>query len=805
LVACVIIPVGQVTIRRQRAVTDMLGRERDGTLALALAFPSCETASPSLLDTTADRFGLTSDDNVALRLHLDSVISSWPAGCARLQAAMRHLLRARGTNRAAFAERVAAIADETAAQTALVAGAEDALHGSQASQVPDPLAAPKTSAVARSVAAFVRAANSGRTKELESRYRATIQATNEAARWTFGTMEAGFDRRIAHAHVAERSTIWSAVGVFFAIGLVFAAMCYAFDRRRKARLSEAHERVERLRAEYARQEAVRALAVSETQFRALFDGSTIGVALLDRNGETVKANLALRHMIPELDPSTLGVNHPAFALLWDGTRDTIAFEIERGSEAEHHWFDVNLSVIRSEDGTPASVMSLVRDITDRKLADQLLVHQATHDSLTGLPNRAFFFDRLRDHVIGGVQGGNASAVFFVDLDDFKSVNDAIGHESGDAVLVAASRRLRAELAGQFVARLGGDEFGVLVERCEGREQIERMARMLVASFLPPLTVEGREVFVTATVGVAFREGDSLETASMLVRDADIAMYHAKRSGRSRYALFNDKMRESVVRRSILVSEMRKALEQGDFIVAFQPIVRLVDRSLLRYEALARWHHPQLGIIVPNEFIPIAEQTGMIHSLGELVLRRACERMRAWRTTLPALRVQLSVNVSVQQILSVGFDERAARLVRSFGLDTSDFMLEVTEGALLAAADPSTEALRRIKRAGFQLSIDDFGTGYSSLSYLQRFPFDELKIDMCFVTGHPSGLANEPIVAMVVALGESLGVRVVAEGVETEDQAMRLKALGCAGAQGYYFGAATLAPAFAASPEAATGT
>ena len=783
--------------QHESGVVSGLQRERTAVATIADGYArSCANVDANALRHVADRSGLSDDQGVAAQ-SIDAVVLRWPAACQHLRNATLRFVRA-GTrrDRASYGQRVLAFADEASAQVGMLAGAEDAAealhdtpwHADQSARSID-----------RDVSAYVAAANrylaprsrrGQRLLDVVERERATLRDVTAAARNVLAGLDASLDRRIAASELARRRAIVAAAAGVIAVGILVALAGVLLARRQRATWRAARDRIERLHAEYDRAQALSARDVSEVQFRALFDESPAGVALLDPKGTPVKTNPALARLLPGADPAMLGGERDDYAALWSGTQSNIAFEasVDRGSGGRRD-FEISLSPIKASDGTVLFVMSLVRDITERKLAEQLLRHQATHDNLTGLPNRVGFFDGLRALVEHGGRDGAASAVFFIDLDDFKTINDSLGHEAGDAVLGAAAQRLRAQLPGDLVARIGGDEFAVLVRNRGSRADIEQIARLLVAAFLPPLVVDWREAFVTIAVGVAFLERGDDQTASTLVRDADIAMFHAKRSGRSRYAIFNSEMRDGVLRRSILVAEMRKALDQHDFIVAFEPVITLADGSTFGFEALARWRHPHLGTIAPDEFIPIAEQAGMIAQLGDEMLRRTCERLVEWaRAGRDSRALRISVNLSVHQ-MTTGFDERMVELVRSYGLSPGNFTLELTEGSLLAAGDGSTDAVRRLKRAGFKLSIDDFGTGFSSLSYLQRFPFDELKIDRSFVDGPGEALANEPIIAMVVALGRSLGVDVVAEGVETAAQAARLHALGCARAQGYYFSAA----------------
>jgi diguanylate cyclase (GGDEF)-like protein/PAS domain S-box-containing protein len=412
-------------------------------------------------------------------------------------------------------------------------------------------------------------------------------------------------------------------------------------------------------------------------------------------------------------------------------------------------------------------------------------HRALHDPLTGLPNRALFLDRL-GHALERRAGGTV-AVLFMDLDHFKVINDSLGHEAGDRLLCAFAPRLQETLRpSDTVARFGGDEFVVLCEDLGGAEDAVHLAERILAGLATPLTVGSHELFTSATIGLAVaRAGDTPEG---LIRDADAAMYRAKARGRGRYELFDQAMRERVSERLEIENSLRRALADGDLELHFQPIVALADHSIVGAEALLRWHHPERGWISPADFIPIAEESGLIVPIGEWVLEEAARLALRWPAPAPgASQPQVAVNLSARQVAHPGFAERLGASLDRTGLPPERLSLEITETVLMEEAEAPMEAVRKIKRLGVRLVLDDFGTGYSSLSYLNRLPIDVLKLDRSFIRPlREQGDTTAAIVYGVVTMAEALGMTVVAEGVEEAAQLDKLTALGCDFAQGFLF-------------------
>jgi len=437
-------------------------------------------------------------------------------------------------------------------------------------------------------------------------------------------------------------------------------------------------------------------------------------------------------------------------------------------------------------GKPATQI-LTRDITERRRAEEQLLHDAFHDSLTRLPNRALFIDHLRLAVNRcRRRKGYLFAVLFIDLDRFKVINDSLGHMIGDEVLVATGCRLASCLReGDTIARLGGDEFTILLDGINDHGDAERVAERVQEVLAEPFDFAGREFFVTASVGIKYSGADDDEPEDLL-RDADTAMYCAKTLGKAQYQVFDARMHTSALTLLQIESDLRRALEKQEFHVNYQPIVSLQSGRISGFEALVRWHHPERGLIPPSEFIPIAEETGLIMQIDRWVLRQACLQMHRWQEALPVTRLmKVSVNLSCKQFMQPMIVEQVLEILQETGLDPHCLKLEITESVMMESGDYTMGVLEQLSQAGIELSLDDFGTGYSSLSYIHRFPVSTLKIDQSFIK-RIGGEQNGEIVRAVVALARNLGMQVVAEGIETVIQLDQLRALNCEQGQGYYF-------------------
>jgi diguanylate cyclase (GGDEF)-like protein len=447
------------------------------------------------------------------------------------------------------------------------------------------------------------------------------------------------------------------------------------------------------------------------------------------------------------------------------------------------------AVYRNLSDTPdiGGIVLNARDISERKALEGELAHRAFHDPLTELPNRALLVERLQQALARGVRNGRTAAVLFVDLDDFKVINDSLGHRLGDQLLVGVAQRLRACVRpGDTAARLGGDEFVVLLEDMGSEDEAACVAERFLDGLQAPFVLEGHDVYVGASVGIATsRHAGTLPDD--LLREADVAMYAAKAKGKRHYVVFDPAMEARPRERLALETDLRRALERGEFRLHYQPIVELNSGQIQGVEALLRWQHPERGVVSPSEFIPVAEETGLIVPIGRWVLLDACMQLRAWQTGDPAGEALfVSVNLAARQFMDPGLVEDVAAALRDSGLASSCLKLEITESAAMEAGIGTIQTLQALKGLGVQLAIDDFGTGYSSLSYLKRFPVDTLKIDRSFVDGLGSDPQDTAIVQSVIALARTLSLSVTAEGIETPKQLEELLALRCDEGQGYYF-------------------
>ena len=427
-----------------------------------------------------------------------------------------------------------------------------------------------------------------------------------------------------------------------------------------------------------------------------------------------------------------------------------------------------------------------QDVTERRAAERLLEHQALHDPLTGLPNRALFLDRLQHALARARRPGTSLAVYFCDVDDFKDVNDSLGHDAGDELLIALPARLREGLrSGDTVARFGGDEFVVLCEDLDSEGEAIRIAERIGEAFALPFELEGRPHHLSVSVGVVFARGGAA-TAAELLRDADAAMYRAKGRGKGGFELYDAQMRASLVARLETESDLRGALERRELRLHWQPVVALAaseaDDAFVGAEALVRWQHPERGLLAPAAFIAVAEDSGLIAPLGAWVLEEACRQARAWGGGRFA-----SVNLSPRQLSHSDVPALLERALEETGVDPGLLELEITENVLMEQSADTLATLRRLKAMGVRLVLDDFGTGWSSLAYLKRFPLDGLKIDREFVAGLGSSAEDTAIVAAVLSMAQALDLAVIAEGVETDAQLAWLRARGCGFAQGYLLG------------------
>ena len=461
----------------------------------------------------------------------------------------------------------------------------------------------------------------------------------------------------------------------------------------------------------------------------------------------------------------------------------VELRITRGSD--HYVLEIVGSNLTDDPAVQGLALNF-RDISERKTLEEQLRQLAFHDPLTLLANRNLFRDRVHHAVALAQRGAHHVTVMFLDLDNFKTINDSLGHDSGDRLLQAVAQRLiKTTRSTDTVARLGGDEFAILLEGIVAMQEVERMAASLIEQLDQPFSIGAHEVRVSASIGVAFSTPTA--GAEALLSEADIAMYHAKAAGKNRYLSFQPHMQESRHERLRLESDISRAVAEDELFLEYQPIVDLGTRSLLGVEALVRWRHPDLGVLMPGQFIHIAEECGQIVKLGRWVLMQACQALRSWRGTVAGgAGLRVAVNISSRHLQHGDLVQDVARALEASGLEPGNLVIELTESTIMHNTDANLERLRQLKVLGVRLAIDDFGTGYSSLSYLHRFPIDILKIDRSFVSRLTNTDNGPELARAVITLGETLGLDTVAEGIELEPQVPALLALGCVAGQGFLF-------------------
>jgi diguanylate cyclase (GGDEF)-like protein/PAS domain S-box-containing protein len=533
-------------------------------------------------------------------------------------------------------------------------------------------------------------------------------------------------------------------------------------------------------------------AIEVERYRLAFEDSAIGMAIEGIDGRYLQVNPALCAMTGYGAEQLLtmryqDVCHPDdlegpeyLASLTDGSVRRVSKECRyRRADGTYMWVRVHIGVIEIN-GTVAFYTAQIEDITAQKDAEARLIHQASHDALTGLPNRQALAERMAAAIAAGAQ----PALLFVDLDRFKLVNDTIGHPAGDHLLIVAAQRLRnAVRDGDVVARLGGDEFVVLASSAPTLDSAVRLAERLQEELAAPFEAGGRSLILTASIGIALPGGEVTSAEDML-RAADLAMYRGKTSGRARAIVYDASMRRDAERRLAVEQDLRLVADAPEQLhVWFQPVVSLATGRVVSAEALVRWQHPERGMLLPGEFLPIAEEAGLMGPITTAVVGEALRQARRWRDL--GMPIVAAVNLSARQLEAPGLDGYLIDQLAASGLEATDVCIEVTETVLVDADGRAAHAVRRLRELGVGVAIDDFGQGYSSLSYLRNYPVDAIKVDRAFVEAIDSNPRDAAIVAGIIQLAHALGVTCVAEGVERAEQLHQLTSLGCDQVQGFY--------------------
>lgn len=551
------------------------------------------------------------------------------------------------------------------------------------------------------------------------------------------------------------------------------------------------------------------LEASERRYESLFEQNPDAVFVLDSEGNFTSVNRSAAEMTGYSNEEVLNATRGDFILPEDREKTRRHFEEAIGGEPQN--FE---AAIKTKDGRPLDlnitympivveeeirgVYGIGKDITERKALERELERRATSDDLTGLSNRNLFTERLKRALARTSRHGSSLAVLFLDLDNFKYVNDSLGHEVGDKLLCKVADRVQNSLRDtDTAARIGGDEFAALLENVEDESGAVRVAQRISDRLETPFHINGRELRMTFSIGIALGVSGK-EDPGDLLRNADTAMYRAKENGKNRYEVFESDMSEDTRVRRDLEKDLRYAIDNDQLTVHYQPKVWVDDGSIYGMEALVRWESPERGMVSPGDFIPVAEEAGLVVPLGKQVLEQACRQVKEWQEQYPDKEsLTVSVNVSPQQLSEAGLIEDVSRALRETGLEPETLILEITESVAMEDTESSRNTLQRLKDLGVRLAIDDFGKGYSSLSYLSTLPVDSLKIDRLFIDGLEDDPANVAITNAIITLSRMLGLKVIAEGVETVEQLANLQELGCDLAQGFYFSKPLLSEEMAA--------
>ena len=550
------------------------------------------------------------------------------------------------------------------------------------------------------------------------------------------------------------------------------------------------------------EEQALALRESEERFRSAFNYAPIGIALVSPFGNWLKVNHALCEILGYTEEEFLDSNFQAMLFPEDiGITLTKIRDLLSGKflscQMEHRylhkdqktvWASWSVSAAVHAKSEQPNLIFQIQDITEKKSVEEQLQYEAKHDALTNLPNRAFFMSQLEKALSKTQESSKYQvSVLFIDLDRFKVVNDSLGHLIGDQLLIGIAGRLRECLRpDDIVARLGGDEFTILVQGEYETKEVIRIAERLQAKFAMPFDLSGHEIYSSASIGILHRSEKHLAPEDMM-RDADTAMYHAKRAGKACHEVFDQNMHEAVKASLQLETDLRRAIDREELSIYYQPIYSLKTEKVEGFEALARWHHKELGLLSPDKFIPLAEEVGLIDALGEQILRNACSQMHFLKDHyMEESSVFLSVNLSCKQFAQPNLVQKIKQILAETEFPPHLLKLEITESVFFEHKKKAVEMLHQLRETGIEINIDDFGTGYSNLSYLMQLPISTLKIDRSFIAPIKDSGENIEIVEIIVMLARNLGMKVIAEGVETKAQLKQLQRLNCEAAQGYFF-------------------
>lgn len=622
--------------------------------------------------------------------------------------------------------------------------------------------------------------------------------------WTSLTYFAGASAAGIIAKMSSTLGLYAFLATAPIIAIIYFTYCTYLKNveaaSKQAELAQRH--VEELNQHIAEQERMSyALKESEEHFRNAFDHA-VGMALVSPQGRWLQVNDSLCSLLGYTQvelyetsfktithPDDLGDTFINMHQLLEGEISSFQIEKRYIHKLGHTvWVLLSASLVRSDDDRPRHMIFQVQNVSDRKQAEDQIRHAAFHDALTGLPNRTLLADRMSLAVERAKRSSDYKfAILFIDLDRFKIVNDSLGHEIGDKLLIELSHRLtECVRVVDTVARLGGDEFAILLDGITSPEDVIEVTARIMELIEQPFDLDGQEFFTTTSIGIAF-SASRYDRPEDILRDADTAMYRAKANGKARYEVFDIGMHTRAVEALKLENELRRAIEKGEIQPHFQPIVSLQTGVVTGFEALARWQHPQRGLILPADFIPLAEETGLIVPLGISIFKDSCHQLRKWQEIFNTEKpLTMSVNLSGRQFAQGDLIEEIRKIIRDAQIEPSCLRLEITESVVMENATTAIEMLKQLKSIGVQLSIDDFGTGYSSLSYLHRFPFDILKIDRSFVSRMSTDRESRGIVKTIITLASELGKAVVAEGVETEEHKAALAGYSCEYGQGYLF-------------------